>query len=83
MDDAWKEQIQFAYDMVCVATLPLRSYVDRRNAFRFVRSELMERYVHPLDEEIIRDQRAYIGSVFDEASGTAGESEEEGYDSRD
>jgi hypothetical protein len=43
MDDTWKKQIVFAFEMICVATLPIRSYDDRRNAFRFVRAELLEK----------------------------------------
>lgn len=39
----WKKQIDFAFEMVCVAALPIRSYDDRRNMFRFVRAELLEK----------------------------------------
>lgn len=43
MDDAWKKQIDFAFQITCVATMPIHSYDDRRNAFRFVRAELLEK----------------------------------------
>lgn len=81
MDPSWKHMIQFAYDMVCVATLPIHSFRDRENAFRFVRSELIERYVDPLDEALIQQQQDFIRSVFAPGCGGDVESEDEGYES--
>ena len=82
MDTEWKYQIQFAYDICCTATLPLRDWQDREAAFRFVRDELMERYVHPTDPEIIQQQHDFLRALFSDACGEDPD-DDEGYDSRD
>ncbi len=72
MDAFWKSQIHFAYDVCSHALLPLSYAANREDAFRFVRAFLEEKYVDPLDSDLIRAQVAYIRRVF---SGECGEAE--------
>jgi hypothetical protein len=61
LDEQWKEQIKFAYMICCHATMPLRNYQDKENAFRFVRSELEERYV---TNDSYKEQIRFIRETF-------------------
>lgn len=83
MDTEWKYQIQFAYDICCTATIPLRDWRARQAAFRFVRAELMERHVHPTDPDIIQKQHQFIQAIFRDECGDAPGGDEDGYDSHD
>ena len=71
MDAFWKSQIHFAYDVCRHASLPLSDWKSREDAFRFVRAFLEEKYVDPLDSELIREQVAYIRRVFSDECGEA------------
>jgi hypothetical protein len=64
LDETWKEQIEFAFRICCHATLPLHSYRDKDNAFKFVRAYLKEQYV---SDDGADEQLAFIQSVFAEA----------------
>ena len=61
LDEQWKEQIKFAFNICCHATLPLRNYQDKENAFRFVRTELEEKYV---TNDSYNEQIRFIRETF-------------------